>query len=213
MPLILFSPALTKAEALPELLLSWKANSYIPPSYALKSLNVLGSNVTVSALLSENGSVLNSNNANFMWFVNNELFRQGLGLSSFSFKTLTKKDHTVSVKVIINGREISSAIEIKTAEPELSIISNGNPDNLKNGEKITLKAIPYFFTSKQFSDLDFSWNIDGTNFQTQNDNELNFDTQRLGYTGLKKISIEARATNKSTLFETAKKLIWINLSN
>lgn len=147
---------LTKAQTEPEFLITWKANSYVPPDYQGKILPIENSVITMALELIENGRIADLSRNEIRWSIGDEV-QSAFGKKSFSFQIgqFNRADQRIRVEILnYRGRILEKFIEIPLAKPEVFIQNLGNN---------AFEAKPYFFNVNNLKQLIFSWSVNGQN--------------------------------------------------
>ena len=157
----------------PQFLVSWKADTSVPPSYAGKSLPVSGSTITVSFELigvagNQVGKILDLTNNNVRWYVNGNLLSQGNNEKTFSFITTDNNDTETDVKISAEYADpvagysyfVDKYITIPLSHPQVVINQNGMSSSVAIGTGTKLFALPYFFNTLM-KNLSIQWSADG----------------------------------------------------
>jgi len=157
--------------------LVWSVDTYTPFDYIGRKLPVMGSKVTVDAIVKVSGGSVKS--LKYSWFLE-DIFQQnksGYGKTSFYFyvQQRSRAYHTVRLQVFNEDRTVfeEKSIQIPITEPELVVYpSNGNSYFLNQASKVSAVvsnqkfsfiAKPYFFSINKLTDLIFEWNVAGQN--------------------------------------------------
>ena len=145
---------LSKAQILPEFMITWKANNYAPTDYLGKIIPIKSTAVDVSMELIDKGKLANLSPYEVRWFVDDGLQTAGFGMKNFTFDiaSFTGKSAALLRAEVINyrGTNLEKTIAIPIGEPEL-VIAHPN--------KNIFKAFPYFFNTSKIGDLSFTWSI------------------------------------------------------
>lgn len=161
------------ANAAPQFLISWKADSYVPSWYEGKVLPSRGTPVTVSFELIDGGRTANLSGTAVRWYINNKLVRNetsGLGIQSISFAIPDYGGQETEVRITIpnyRGSELNHILRIPVKNPEAVLDGKFISRGVKAGDN-AFEAIPLFFNVKDINDLGFDW--------TANGQEANVDT-------------------------------------
>lgn len=161
---IFFGMHLSSAqESAPQVLLTWKADTYVPPGFPGKAMPTTNSLVRVSVEILENGKFADLSRQTIRWYLNatENFFDSGEGKQSVIVGSSPfPKDPTV-VRVNIpnyGSREINKSITIPNVQPE-AVIRFPNPTRDFFSSHIQLKAAPYFFHTKDPANLNFNWKV------------------------------------------------------
>lgn len=197
--------------------------THVPDFYQGRSLPSVGSNVNLTALLSDGKKIL-TNNYIYTWRVNNAVLEGGpiRGRNQTSFTAPQDEDVIISLQVSsLDGEIIASrAFTVPAVLPELhfyeintlygvshkAIISEYN----LIGNSTTLVAEPYYLDSRIFNYPDISvWNI-GREEVSQNNanNPYEITLERTGKSGSLSVGFHVRSTD--ILLQGARDSIKIN---
>ncbi|MDP2947013.1 MAG: hypothetical protein Q8N88_02775, partial [Nanoarchaeota archaeon] len=153
--------------------LIWSSDTYTPFDYQGRNLPVIGSKITVNAILNVSGGDIR--NLKYSWFLE-DIFQQnksGYGKNEFYFYAQKRPGsyHTIRLQIFNEDRTVfeEKIIQIPVTKPELLIYSsNGNSHFLNQASKISAVlagktfsfiAKPYFFSISKLTDLIFEWTI------------------------------------------------------
>ncbi|PIR88978.1 MAG: hypothetical protein COU07_03760 [Candidatus Harrisonbacteria bacterium CG10_big_fil_rev_8_21_14_0_10_40_38] len=151
---ITFVAQTTKAQTGPELFITWKANSYIPPTYEGKALPIQGSEITLVVGLLDSGRFANLTNNEIRWYDGINLIGKGKG--KVTITTTAKSDQNIRAEIMnYRGADLNKTINIPTTNPEIYIFPEIQPN------QIIFKAIPYFFTINNPNELIINWSVNG----------------------------------------------------
>lgn len=162
----------------PQFLVSWKADTSVPQSYAGKSLPVSGSTITVSFELigvtgNQAGKILDLTNSNVRWYINGNLISQGNNEKTFSFITSDNNDTETDVKISAEYADpvagysyfVDKYVTIPLSHPQVVINQNGVGSSVAIGSGTKLFALPYFFNTL-IKNLSIQWAANGQNIPT-----------------------------------------------
>ena len=168
----LFLIRYSQSQTNPDLMITWRANNYVPSNYEGKILPTPEASVNVSLEIINNGRMADISKNEIRWLVNSEL-KSGIGLKNIEFSVdRFKNPQKIRVTIMnFNGSNLEKTIFIPVAEPETVI--TGGPN--------TFQALPYFFNINNLQQLSFIWSANGLNTEGQADNPdiLNLDTSQL----------------------------------
>ena len=140
------------AQALPELMLTWKAANYAPPDYAGKVLPTAGTRVDLALEVIDANRLADISRSNISWSVNGEFQQSGVGLKTFSFNANgAKGDQLVTASLTYKSRSLDKQIVVPTADPEVAVV--GGPD--------IFQALMYFFNLSSATQAKFTWTVNG----------------------------------------------------
>jgi hypothetical protein len=200
----------TKAQAnQPQFLISWKANTYAPPDFMGKVLPTANSLITTSFELVDGGKLADLSRQTIYWYLNDDLIENKTGVQQVTFPAPSIAGGNVNLRVELpnyRGNDLLKTIEIPIARPE-AVIEAPLPNGLFSGDRIQLKARPYFFNVKNSLDLTFSWETNGETPQTSEEPEvLNVVLNKDASAGTP-ITIDLAIRNPVNIFESATKSI------
>ena len=156
-----------------DFILTWSANSYIPPSYEGRALPSRGSKIEVFALpvkkLAQNPDYLY-----YRWLLDDDVVGWANGIGKQSFKFMAEKwagdFHKIESQILDSQQRVilsQGSIYIKIVNPDI-LISDPNNDYYsitekiatRTGKKIKLTARPFFFNISKIADLNFNWRFE-----------------------------------------------------
>lgn len=209
-----FSFASFSYAAEPTLILSWKANTYIPKVYNGKALPTKESYIDISIMAISNdklsiGKILNLSNKQIRWYVNNDLVFRSVGLTHIRIKNNMDFGSEIDVRVAVehydkstgNTSFIEKYISITVISPKVSIIKNIFKSDDMSGS-LGFIALPLFFNAKSLSDLSIIWSINGSDIKSSNQ-YFNLEIKNARDFSVGKMSIEATVKNNFFLNEFA----------
>jgi hypothetical protein len=146
-----------------KLIITWRANSLVPPTYIGRIMP--GGKSTVTAFLQafENEKPVSLEGYEIEWRANGIPFLKGENKTEFKFTT---RQNGQSVYLISaqakEGQAIagSAVAEVSVMDPRLVLSVPYVNKNLPR-EDVFLQALPYFFNAKSAVDLSFSWKVGG----------------------------------------------------
>jgi hypothetical protein len=190
-----------------QIIFTWEANNYFPANYAGKALPARGTTVTLAAEVIKDGKLIDISQADFLWYLDDELVKRGKGVKEISFRITKREGDSHFVNVIIKTgeeKEIESNLRIPVAAPTV-IVDKPYPQNLiKSGEKIMLQAIPYFFNVNFLSELNFTWFINDQSIAAAGDNQLFLTVPVPSQTDQNLLHITAVVEKRGVLNESAR---------
>jgi len=155
--------------SLQNLTLVWSADTYTPYEYQGRTLPVVSSEVTVSAILEISGN--SPERLKYSWFLD-DVFQEdksGYGRDDFKFRirNTKSKSQTVSLQIFNESRSffIERSLTIPVVEPEVIIYPSRSSDQgnqtsaVKAGRTSSFVAKPYFFSIEKLTDLTFEWHF------------------------------------------------------
>ncbi|MCX7616164.1 MAG: hypothetical protein N2Z68_02120 [Patescibacteria group bacterium] len=212
----------------PLFIFSWKALNFAPSWYPGKVLPVNQTKIIVSfEAISTNqedyGKVLNLDDKNVIWFVNGVKVAQGKGLKSI---VLTKDDFPRSeLEINIKGEYQDNDLSfqnknlplynkhfyIPLTKPEITLSNKKIDDNIKVGEVVEFKLIPFFFNVENADFLITSWRINDNYLQSSEEDRfsLRVEVADLPPTGL--LVVTGAVENLKDRLETVSKSIIFNV--
>lgn len=144
-----------------ELLLTWDAQTYTPTSYRGKALPIPGATITTALQLLSSERPRSLKTELVRWYVNDELYQSGVGLTRISLTLPTDADGILTVRADVPGLPgiSTQTIGIPIAQPRV-VIPVPYRDATSYGPAL-LRAQPYFFTTPSLLGLTFAWTLNG----------------------------------------------------
>lgn len=156
-----FSPLASEAQTAPEIWVTWRASSYVPPDFSGKAMPSEGTLVTASFEVIDGGKFVNLAGYEIYWYLNDDLIQTGMGGQQVSFRVPSRGNHKLRVKVNDYKNEaLVKTIEIPAVRPE-AVIVTPYPGDIFSSSRVQAKAIPYFFNTSNPQKLSFSWRVNG----------------------------------------------------
>ena len=175
--LTFFLPLLSYAA--PELILTWKANTYVPENFTGKALPIASSAIDASVILVNGGKVISLNPYDINWYAGEDRVTGGKGKANARLTAPATGQDALELRVHIlkyENQPLDAFLTIPITRPEIVIAKK--PHAQTQGFSI----IPYFWNILNPNELAIAWD----------DNED---------------SITARATNKKNALEFARMTI------
>lgn len=189
------------SQTVPELLITWGADNYVPSEYQSRILPISNTAINVALELIVNGKLTNISAYEVRWFVDDELQASGFGMKNFNFEIdsfVEDSIQSVGAEIInYKGQKLKKTIDLPIAKPEVIIIRN---------EKNIFQAKPYFFNIKELENIIFSWSINGVGAKEAGSS----DTLLLKFIGTKTtgiMSLNLTAQNINSPLEVINKFI------
>ena len=159
--LLLGAGQVVSAQTSAQVLLTWKADSFVPATYTGKVLPNENSEVSVVLQLLVAGRPVPSDNLEIKWYVNNKIIPESANLSTLEISGSEFVASSYSVLAIVRtpaGELVNQRVEIPVSEPRL-VIDMPYPDKIVGEKDVYLGAIPYFFDIQIPEEIRFSWEI------------------------------------------------------
>jgi hypothetical protein len=168
----LFMPVISHAA--PEVILTWKATSYVPENYKGKALPVAGTPIDVSVILVDGGKVISLTPYDINWYAGEDRIAGGKG--TIKVRTVTPITGQESLELRVNiskykDQPLDAFITIPVVRPEILILKKAN------AQKQDFSVIPYFWNIMKPSELTITWEDGGDNViahATNKKNEMEF---------------------------------------
>lgn len=141
---------IANAQLAPELVITWRANTYAPDFFQGKKLPIRGASISLAAQLVDNDRLIDASDKEVRWYADNNLINSGLGLNNFTYVIPQNSGDLLSIRSVIihRGVEVNQFSEIPIADPEAVIDDSQLPQ---------LKPYFYFFNVNSPNDLDLGW--------------------------------------------------------
>lgn len=144
-----------------EIILTWKAGNYTPPTYKGKAIPSGRTGIIASMQLVDNGEIMDISDRNIIWYVNNDFYTSGMGLQTIQTGTPKFPGEIMFIRAEIQNyrnQNLLKTAEIKTIRPEV-VIEAAYPNNTSFERILTAYANPYFFNIKKATDLVYKWTV------------------------------------------------------
>lgn len=108
----------------PQLMITWKAGTYVPPGYQGKALPASNTFITASVELLDGSRLIDLSRQTVYWYVNGNLIKGGKGIQSATFPSALFEGDKVKLRVDLPQYGDGSAvktIEIPTIKPQAVI--------------------------------------------------------------------------------------------
>jgi hypothetical protein len=154
----------------PQILLNWKADSYIPDGFPGKALPAADSRITVGADLIDLGRRVDLSKYKVFWYIDDKFYQGSVGLSQISFAAphfIGATSLRVKVLVMDYGTGPGKTITIPVVVPE-AVIQSSAPSLAASAAPFSLQAYPYFFNIEGPAQLNFNWKLNGVSVGNQN---------------------------------------------
>lgn len=164
-----------RAQILNPVIITWQADNFYPADYAGRALPSFGTPVTVTAEVLQNNKLLDVSQANFLWYVDENLVARGVGLKQMTFNAQAGSGGYDFVRVVVqaaNNNSFENSTRVYVTRPTVVLEGDFPNQTASAGSQILIQAIPYFFNITSLNDLNFSWLINNNQKQSGNDNQL-----------------------------------------
>ncbi len=197
----------------PKVLLTWRAQVYVPADYKGRVLPTGGSNIYASVEVIDNGRLVNLSGQEIFWYMNDEFIEGGGNRQTVLFTLPDRTGTNVDLRVQIPNYKggVLKTVTIPVVVPQV-VVEAPFPGNLVNTTAFDLQALPYFFNVQNLSALLFSWKVNGespstndkpqslhVDFAAQARPDARFDVQ-VSVTNPRAKFFEAGGDNVSLLF-------------
>lgn len=158
--------AQTASFSRPQVLLSWKANSYAPLWYQGKVFPTRGSRIEAAFELIDKEKIIDLSKNKIRWYVNDKLVlneKNGLGIKNYSFRVFDYPGQDVELRVVVvdyGEEQVGGMVIIPIVYPE-AIIGAPHPGaKILAGASSSFFAYPFFFNVSDLDKLSFQWFVD-----------------------------------------------------
>jgi hypothetical protein len=159
-----FDHKIASAQTAPQIIATWEANNFAPVGYEGRTLPVRGTTITVSLEIIENGIFTNLGTSAISWLVNNELYKSGKGLKTFSYTIPSTASGNYKITAVLpsyKGKRLEKSLIIPITTPSVAIRPSSGTKSVPAASEVSFTAIPFFFNTKQLSDISFLWSANG----------------------------------------------------
>ncbi|MDD5547928.1 MAG: hypothetical protein PHN74_03510 [Candidatus Pacebacteria bacterium] len=154
------------AQAAPEFLITWKANTFVPADYQGKIFPTQNSSVSVGFEVIDGGKIADISKKEIQWKLERSMVKSGVGLKSASLiMPASIKDQMVQINIINykNNEDLEKIFFIPTVSPQVAINSPYLNNEVPNEGEFTFQALPFFFNVSKIGNLIFSWALNNQN--------------------------------------------------
>ncbi len=146
-------PALSYAA--PELILTWKAASYVPADYAGKALPVAGTPIDASLILVDGGKAASLTAYDVNWYAGEERIAGGTGKTAVRVTAPATGQDTLELRASVgkyNGQTLDAFVTVPVVRPEILIRRKAG---VTGAQEFT--GVPYFWNVTGESGLVITW--------------------------------------------------------
>lgn len=159
---LLFGGDAVAQRAAPQMLVTWRTDTYVPPEYPGKPLPGKLSPIVVSFELIDNGQVVDLSKETIYWYVDDDLWSNKRGVHSIQVRASDVYGGDMSVRIEIpsyRGRAVIKTVDIPAVAPK-AVIESPFSDGLFKDLSLRFKAKPFFFRTPP-SSLSYEWSVNG----------------------------------------------------
>ena len=204
--LLAFSAALPLAlnaqdAAEPELLVTWRADSYAPPGFRGKALPTIGSAVNFSLELIQDGKIADLSQTEIRWYRNRTFISSGIGQKQMTLVVppgASSQERIRATAVDFGGEDHETTVLLPVVAPEVVIDAPA-----ASGPAMRFRALPYFFNTGFQSELVFEWRVNGEPVDAGIENPDALDLSVTGGTSGATVTVELRVSRSRELLEFA----------
>jgi len=139
-------------QTVPEFMVTWKANNYVPSSYQGKILPIADTEIDVAVELIDGGRLANLSRSEIRWLINNDFQKFGNGMQAISFNVdILKGDQIVDITISYRGQNLNHRLIIPVTAPKVAIVGGPN----------IFQSLLYFFNISKPSNAEFTWEANG----------------------------------------------------
>ncbi len=147
----------------PRLLITWRAESYVPAAYPGKTLPGPGSVVAASVEVIDQGKIADLSRNNIYWYLDGLLVGSGVGKNTVSVKVGKQALQETELMVQIPGYKgdlLIDTVVLFISSPVAVIEAPYAERNFGSGS-VTVRGTPYFFNVPDISTLIYNWTVNG----------------------------------------------------
>lgn len=163
-----FLPAFSYAA--PELIVTWKAASYVPVAYAGKALPVAGTAINLSAILVDGGKVISLAPYDINWYAGEDRIVGGKGVATARTAAPVTGQDFLELRVNVGKYEnqpLDAFVTIPVVRPEILIRKKADTKPQE------FSIIPYFWNILSESGLTVAWEDNGDTVTASVENKKN----------------------------------------
>ena len=146
----------------PQIMITWSAQNYAPPTFAGKVLPTAHSPMRAAAEIIANGKLVNLRSYTIYWYLNDQFIDGGRGMSRVSFfsgDAIGPSELRVQIEDYPGGA-IQKTVEVPVARP-MVVIRTPFSEGLLTRTQFEAVGIPFFFNVNSIGALIFNWNVNG----------------------------------------------------
>lgn len=156
-------------------IITWQANNFYPADYQGRVLPSFDTPIAVAAEVVQNNKLTDLSQANFLWYVDENLISRGVGLKETTFNAKKSAGDYHFIRVVIqtpDGGSFTNSTRIYVQTPMIIITGDFPNQAILVNDQTVLNAVPYFFNVTSLNDLNFSWLVNGQQQNSGSDNQL-----------------------------------------
>ena len=146
-----------------EMHITWRAQTYAPPTYIGKLLPTAGARVTASVFVIQNGKILDLAGKTIYWYLNDEFVEGGENQQTVEFRVPKDQNGAIAdlmVRLPDTAGGLVNSIDIPIVAPQVAIDAPF-PRGAVTGPSFRVKARAYFFNTPSPAFLAYSWVVNG----------------------------------------------------
>lgn len=193
------------AQSAPEFLVTWKANTYVPPEYQGKALPVPGSVIELAFEIIDNGQIANISQNRVRWTINNKVVSRANGQKRLTYQIPAFISGDLDLKITVldyAGTDQEAFVTIPITRPKV-IIDAPFVDSEIGAETAALGALSYFFTAAKIDELNFNWVVNSLKAAGDVLRPWILELDTSGNPSGRHISINLTVSNSQNAMETA----------
>lgn len=203
--LVTLAPALAatspKQKPTQQAFITWKALTVAPLGYVGRILNNRTSMVKVAVVVIKDGVPADINAKQINWHINNKFFAGGRGMTTITIPSEDSPQKRMLIRAFVQDTPTDDLIATTSISRDAPVVSLLGPAPEKQRDaRLTLRAIPHFFTDTEGEPLQYRWNVDGQ-IRSIVDDVLVLDTSRTDRGQLVRVAVEV--TNPQNPLESA----------
>lgn len=144
-----------------EMHITWRAQTYAPPTYIGKLLPTAGARVTASVFAVQNGKLLDLTGKTVYWYLDDEFIEGGANQQTVEFRVPKDKNGTIAelmVRLPNTAGGLVNTIDIPIVAPHVAIDAPF-PRGVVSGPSFRVRARAYFFNTPSPAFLSYSWAV------------------------------------------------------
>ncbi len=170
LPILIFLLMPLISYAAPELVITWKASSYVPDNYVGKALPIAGTLLDVTAILIDGGKAISLAPYDINWYAGEDRIAGGKGTASVRTTSPITGQDSLELRVNVakyKDQPLDAFVTIPVVKPEILVMQ-------KAGTQGTgLSVIPYFWNILTPKELAVEWIENGNTVTARAANKKN----------------------------------------
>lgn len=182
------------ADTDPQVFMTWRAEALAPADYPGKILPTGSSRISVFFDVIDNGVVQNLSQQTIYWYLNNKLIKKGG--QNLIIRAPDVAGGFLNIRVQLpdyRGKLLVKTLTVPLVLPDIVIEAPYSRSALR-GSEFTFRAQPYFFSTRDPKDFEYTWRVNGSRISIEGDpQQLNLRLESTPPENTLRISVSAKS--------------------